>query len=223
MTTFTVSLGFPAAEMVREELAKQAVFLAKDIADLRFSLNADCIQFEAPEERGLDLAYELQILANRIQRSLRGVERKVIFRSPATNDPNFADHVDTTGVHFLRTGQVALEGLPLQLFRYFDRLFEAFGQTWNAKPLLVRSKVALALVLADRRPLPSGYRDAIVAIPAEKGDPRTILTLPLPAGRKLDDAAITSDGRRIAYVVMESQSDVWMIENPLPSQGKNHP
>jgi Tol biopolymer transport system component len=56
-------------------------------------------------------------------------------------------------------------------------------------------------------------KGTIVAIPAEKGDPRTIVTLPLPAGRTLTDAAITSDGRRIAYVVMESQSDVWMIEN----------
>jgi hypothetical protein len=53
-----------------------------------------------------------------------------------------------------------------------------------------------------------------VAIPVEKGDPRTIVTLPLSANRSLDyAAAITSDGRRIAYVVMESQSDVWMIEN----------
>ena len=56
-------------------------------------------------------------------------------------------------------------------------------------------------------------KDTIVAIPAEKGDPRKIVTLPLPAGRTLDYAAITSDGGRIAYVVSESQSDVWMIEN----------
>jgi hypothetical protein len=56
-------------------------------------------------------------------------------------------------------------------------------------------------------------KGTIVAIPAEKGDPRTIVRLPLPAGRTLGYAAITSDGRRIAYVLSESQSDVWMIEN----------
>jgi Tol biopolymer transport system component/tRNA A-37 threonylcarbamoyl transferase component Bud32 len=58
-------------------------------------------------------------------------------------------------------------------------------------------------------------KGTIVAIPAEKGDPRTIVTLPLSANRTLDynGVAITSDGRRIAYVVSESQSDVWMIEN----------
>jgi hypothetical protein len=56
-------------------------------------------------------------------------------------------------------------------------------------------------------------KGTIVAIPAEEGDPRAIVTLPLPAGRTLDYAAITSDGGRIAYVVTESQSDVWMIEN----------
>jgi Tol biopolymer transport system component len=56
-------------------------------------------------------------------------------------------------------------------------------------------------------------KGTIVAIPAQKGDPRTIVTLPLPAGRTLGYAAITSDSRRIAYVATESQSDVWMIEN----------
>jgi len=56
-------------------------------------------------------------------------------------------------------------------------------------------------------------KNTILAIPADKGNPRTIVTLPLPANRTLDYAAITSDGRRIAYVVAESQSDVWMIEN----------
>ena len=56
-------------------------------------------------------------------------------------------------------------------------------------------------------------KGTIVAIAAQKGDPKTIVTLPLPAYRTLDYAAITSDGRRIAYVVSESQSDVGMIEN----------
>jgi Tol biopolymer transport system component len=56
-------------------------------------------------------------------------------------------------------------------------------------------------------------KGAIIAIPTGKGDPRTIVTLPLPADRTLDYAAISSDGSRVAYVVSESQSDVWMIEN----------
>ena len=32
-------------------------------------------------------------------------------------------------------GQVALRGLPLRLFRYFDRVFEDFGAPWQAEPL----------------------------------------------------------------------------------------
>ena len=56
-------------------------------------------------------------------------------------------------------------------------------------------------------------KDTIFAILVENGDPRTIVTLQLPGDRTLSDAAITSDGRRVAYVVSESQSDVWMIEN----------
>lgn len=136
MTTFTVSLNAPAHEMAREEIIKQAAFLSKDIAALRFSARADCIEFDAPEDRGPALVRELQTLASGIQRSLRSLERKVMFRSSGANDPHFADDFDTSGVHFLGTGQVALEGLPLRLFRYFDRVFEAFGQPWNAKPLL---------------------------------------------------------------------------------------
>jgi Tol biopolymer transport system component len=58
-----------------------------------------------------------------------------------------------------------------------------------------------------------GKEDTILAIPAEKGDSRTILTLPVPADRNVYAAAITSDGGRVAYTVWESQSDVWMIEN----------
>jgi Tol biopolymer transport system component len=56
-------------------------------------------------------------------------------------------------------------------------------------------------------------KGTIVAIPAEKGDPRTIVTLPLPVSRTLDYATITPDGGRVVYVLSESQSDVWMIEN----------
>jgi len=56
-------------------------------------------------------------------------------------------------------------------------------------------------------------KGTIVAIPAEKGNPRMIATLPLPADRTLEYAAITSDGGRVAYIVSESQSDVWIIEN----------
>ena len=40
------------------------------------------------------------------------------------------------GIHELGPGQVALDGLPLRLFRYFDRVFEAFGRPWNAEPVL---------------------------------------------------------------------------------------
>jgi seryl-tRNA synthetase len=39
------------------------------------------------------------------------------------------------GVHFLGTGQVALSGVPLRLFNYFDRVFEDFGRPWQADPL----------------------------------------------------------------------------------------
>jgi seryl-tRNA synthetase len=52
------------------------------------------------------------------------------------DNPKFAADVSLDGVHFLGTGQVALSGIPLRLFNYFDRVFEDFGQPWQADPLL---------------------------------------------------------------------------------------
>lgn len=136
MAEFTVTLNAPAHEMAREEILKQAAFISRNIADLHFVDEGSQLQFHAPEALGASLALEVQSLANRIQRSLRSLQRKVVFRSAEVDDPHFADHVDLAGVHFLGLGQVAMQGVPLQLFRYFDRVFEDFGAPWNAVPLM---------------------------------------------------------------------------------------
>jgi seryl-tRNA synthetase len=133
---YTIRVTTPAHEMAREEILKQATFLSKEIREIHFSEDGSEIVFSAPVVQGPDLATSVQALAGRIQRALRSLVRKVVFRSPLMEVPHFSEHVDLSDVHFLGTGQVALEGVPLALFRYFDRVFEGFGSPWHAKPLM---------------------------------------------------------------------------------------
>lgn len=134
MITRQVRLDSPAGEMAREEIRKQAAFLSKSISQVSFSEDGGVVSFDAPAEEAENLEGELKRLAARITRGLRSLERKVIFAS--SSDPAFPDDSQFDGVHFLGTGQVALAGIPLRLFRYFDRVFEAFGDPWRAEPML---------------------------------------------------------------------------------------
>ncbi|MHC5544022.1 aminoacyl--tRNA ligase-related protein, partial [Singulisphaera rosea] len=71
------------------------------------------------------------------QRSLRGLRRKVVYRSPDMDRPRFLGlDASPSGVSEMGTGQGILEGLSLALYRYFDRKFEAFGDPWKARPIL---------------------------------------------------------------------------------------
>jgi seryl-tRNA synthetase len=135
MPEFCIELQNTPHEMAREEIRKQVAFLSKNIQNVHFAADGKRIVFDAPQEAEAIHDSVLK-LANRIERSLRNVERKVIFRSSAADDPQFVDRPDTTGIHFLGTGQVALSGIPLGLYRYFDRVFEEFGREWNATPIL---------------------------------------------------------------------------------------
>jgi Tol biopolymer transport system component len=53
----------------------------------------------------------------------------------------------------------------------------------------------------------------IVAIPVKGGEPRPIMTLPVPDGQTVGDASITPDGRRVVFTVSLSKSDIWIIDN----------
>lgn len=135
MTTFKVKLNNPAHEMACEEIRKQVAFVSRDVSNVRFSDDAREVLFDAPAETGEALKPEVQGVAARIERALRNLQRKVIFRSPACDTVQFATDVSTEGIDFTGTGQVALSGVPLQLFNYFDRVFEGFGTPWRAAPL----------------------------------------------------------------------------------------
>jgi seryl-tRNA synthetase len=136
MEKYTIRLTAPAHEMAREEILKQIAFISREIAAVQFSEDGSEITFSASAERGPELVTSVQALATKTQRTLRSLQRKVMFRSAKMDDPHFSNDIDLSDVHFLGTGQVAMEGLPLALFRYFDRVFEGFGTPWQASPLL---------------------------------------------------------------------------------------
>jgi seryl-tRNA synthetase len=136
MPQYTIELPTTPHEMAREEIRKQVAFLSKNIRDVRFDGEGKRILFEGPDEQHDSVQESVKKLATRIERALRNVERKVIFRSKSVDSVRFDANPDLTGIHFLGMGQVALSGVPLQLYRYFDRVFEDFGRAWNAVPVL---------------------------------------------------------------------------------------
>jgi seryl-tRNA synthetase len=135
MTTYSVELPVAAHEMAREEIRKQVAFVSRAIENVRFSEDGKHVHFDAPEENEDRLRSEVKAVANRIERALRNLQRKVVFTSPSVEEVKFSKDVSYEGIHFLGTGQVAFSGVPLRLFQYLDRVFEAFGEPWKAEPL----------------------------------------------------------------------------------------
>jgi seryl-tRNA synthetase len=138
---FSVMLDPPAHEMACEEIVKQLAFV-RGLEALRISPDGDRIEFDAPADSGPALLVTVDAHARRIERVLRNVPRKVIFRSGAADHIRFAGVPDLTGVHVLGQGWVALRGIPLRLFRYFDRVFECLGTRWSAEALMTPSLIS---------------------------------------------------------------------------------
>ncbi|AUX25380.1 hypothetical protein SOCEGT47_059250 [Sorangium cellulosum] len=132
----TVELATPATEMAQEEIPKQIAFLSKDIANIRFVRGGAALEFEAPEEGAGDLARAAEGIARTMQRSLRQLTRKLVYRSPACDRVEFRGGGLPAGITQMGQGQVALEGLPLRLYRYFDRTLEALGAPFSPSPIL---------------------------------------------------------------------------------------
>jgi len=141
-----IDLPAPASEMAQEEIGKQVAFLCSDITNVQFSNGGSRLEFDAPAGRGQELAAQAGALSQKVQRSLRNIERKIVFHSALADEPTFRGSGDIPGVHQMGRGQVALEGLPLRLFRYFDRIFEQFGSAWQAKPLLTPTLIPSAVL-----------------------------------------------------------------------------
>jgi hypothetical protein len=142
-----VPLASAANDMVQEEIIKQLAFLSPELRNAVFLDGGSSVECDLPEEQIDALLPQIQALAKRVQTSLRRLERKVVFSNidslPAPDDAGS----DVPGVHFLGLGQAAFDGLALRVFRYFDRAFEALGETSRAEPLLTPTLIP-ATVLA---------------------------------------------------------------------------
>lgn len=148
--TLSVELKAPASEMAQEEIVKQVAFLAKGVGNVRFT-SPTTLLFDAPAAEAEALKPAAAELAAKVQRGLRSLQRKVRHRTPQTDNPTFAGAGQAAeGVHFLGVGQVALHGMPLRLFKYFDRVFEAFGRPYRAEPVMTPTLIpSTALAKCD--------------------------------------------------------------------------
>jgi seryl-tRNA synthetase len=135
MCTCEVALPVPAHEMAQEEILKHLAHVSSDIVNPRFAGQGKRILFDAPDSRAGELSMQVEIVSRKIERSLRSLERKIVFRSAAAEPAAFPGDGSDPGIQFMGVGQVALRGLPLRLLRYFDRVFEEFGSPWQAEPL----------------------------------------------------------------------------------------
>ena len=134
-TRVSVPLAKPANDMVQEEIVKRVHHLSKGIANVAFEEGGTRLVFDAPAEQATDLAARAGDAAQRVQRSLRNLARNVVYRTSRADAPEFKGDGSAEGVIFTGPGQVALRGLPLALFDYFDRVFTAFGAPFAARPL----------------------------------------------------------------------------------------
>jgi len=131
-----VELKLQAAEMAQEEIPKKIAFLDKEIRNIRFLRNGAALEFEAPEDRADALATEAIDVAYQMQRSLRGLQRRIVYRSPQVDRPTFRGTGMTKGIVGMGRGQVALEGTALRLYRYFDRTLANIGDPFAPEPML---------------------------------------------------------------------------------------
>ena len=131
----SVQLAGEAHEMAQEEIQKQVGYLSPEIRNVRFTARGTVLESDVPDAHADRLERDVRVLADRMQRSLRRLERKVVFRSAMADRVIPHGSRDLDGLHVLGRGQVALTGLPLTLFMYFDRIFTELGDRWHAQPV----------------------------------------------------------------------------------------
>ena len=70
---------------------------------------------------------------------------------------------------------------------------------------------------ADGREVYAIRTRRLVALPVAGGDPRVLGTVPVPDGYTLGGTTISPDGRRLVYTIVESRSDIWIIDDFDPT------
>jgi seryl-tRNA synthetase len=135
--TVTVQLHEPATDMTREEIVKQVAHLNGSLRNPQISPDGSKLQFDVAAEEAENAKQHAERLCALIQRSLRNVQRKVVYSTRAMSRPIIRGTTKPgEGVYMAGRGQVMLEGLPLQLFRYFDSALADLEKHWATQDLL---------------------------------------------------------------------------------------
>jgi seryl-tRNA synthetase len=135
--TVTIQLRNPATDMTREEIVKQVAHLSGSLRNPRISPDGSKLEFDIAAEEAENAKHHAEKLCALIQRSLRNVERKVVYRTRAMSRPIIrGTTAPGDGVYMAGRGQVMLEGVPLQLFRYFDSALADLEKHWTTQELL---------------------------------------------------------------------------------------
>jgi seryl-tRNA synthetase len=143
--TVTILLDEPATDMTREEILKQVAHVSPSLRNPRIPPDGSKLKFEVPAQEAEATTRNARHLCALVQRCLRNIKRKVVYRTRAMSRPTFRGTKSLAdGVHLAGKGQVTLEGVPLQLFRYFDRALGVIDHYWSTHHLLTP-----ALIPAD--------------------------------------------------------------------------
>jgi len=146
----TIKLPFsePATELAREEILKQVAHLSSSLRNPRMPEDGSVLEFEVAAQEAETIKPHVEDLCAQVKRSLRQLERKVVHRTRAMAEPVFRGAAaNEPGVWMAGPGQVMLEGVPLLLFNYFDRLIAELERRWSPRQLLTPTMIP-ARVLA---------------------------------------------------------------------------
>lgn len=133
----TVELLQPANDMVQEEILKQIAHISREMRVIGFRENKttiDC-EFTGTDEAAATTQAEIERVARKIQRSLRSLDRKLVYRTPGGWDRVTKPVTDDAGVWWSGVGQVQLSGPALAAVDALGALLDNFMRPWNAQPI----------------------------------------------------------------------------------------
>src|SRR5215831_18068322 len=108
--TVTIQLRDPATDMTGEEILKQVAHLSNSLQNPQLSPDGLKLQFDVEAEEAEDAKHNAEHLCALIQRSLRNIERKVVYRTRAMSRPSLrGTTAPGDGIIMAGRGQVMLE------------------------------------------------------------------------------------------------------------------
>ena len=85
--TMTILLQKPATDMIREEILKQVAHVSTALRNPRIPPDGSRLKFDVPAEEAESAKEHAEHLCALIQRSLRNIKRKVVYRTRARARP----------------------------------------------------------------------------------------------------------------------------------------